>query len=101
MYSSPNIFRVNKSRRMRWAGYATRMGERQVSYTVFAGKPERRIPLGRNRRRWEDNIKIEFCEVEGCLDWIDMVWNRNSWRALVNAIRNLRVAQNAGNFVTS
>jgi len=54
------------------------------------GKPER-IPFGRNRRRWEDNIKMEFSEVEGGTDWVDMYWDRNSWRALVNAIINIRV----------
>jgi hypothetical protein len=67
LHSSPVIFRVNKSRKMRWAGHVTRMGDRRVSYTVFVGKPEGRIQLGRNRRRWENNIKMEFSEVEGSM----------------------------------
>jgi hypothetical protein len=54
------------------------MGERRGSYTVFVEKPERRIPLGRNRRRWEDNIKMEFSEVEGGMDGVDVAWDRNS-----------------------
>jgi hypothetical protein len=78
LYSSTNILRVNKSRRLKWAGHITRMGERRDSYTFFVGKPERMIPLGRNRRRWEDNIKMGFSEVEWGMDWVDMAWDRNS-----------------------
>jgi hypothetical protein len=59
LYSSPNIIRVIKSRRLRWAGHAARMGERRA----LVGKPEGRIPLGRPRRRWEDNIKMDLREV--------------------------------------
>jgi len=69
LHHSSNILRVNKSRRMGWAGHVTRMGERRGSYTCFVGKPESRITLGRNRRTWEDNIKMEFSEVEGDMDW--------------------------------
>jgi len=90
-YSSPNIIRVNKSRRTKWAGHVTHMGERRGSYMFFVGKPERRIPLGRNRRRWEDNIKMGFSEVEGGMDWVDMAWDRNRWRAVVITIMKLRV----------
>jgi hypothetical protein len=58
LYSSPDIVRVIKSRRMRWTGYVARMGERRGVYRVFVGKPEGKRPIGRHRRRWEDNIKI-------------------------------------------
>ena len=58
LYSSPNIVRVIKSRRMRWAGYVARMGEERRVYRVLLGKPEGKRPLGRSRRRWEDNIRI-------------------------------------------
>jgi len=72
LYSSPNIVRVIKSRRMRWAGHVPRMGERGV-YTVLVGKPEGQRPLGRPRRRWVDNIRTDLEEV-GCgyMDWIGL-----------------------------
>jgi len=91
LYSSPNIFRVIKSRRMRLVGHVERMGERRSIYSVLVGKPEGKRPLGRPRRRWEDNIKMDLWEV-GCegMDWIDMAQDRDTWRALVNAVMNLR-----------
>ena len=58
--SSPNIVRVIKSRRMRWAGHVARMGEERGAYRVLVGKPERRSTLGRPRRKWVDNIRMEF-----------------------------------------
>jgi hypothetical protein len=58
LYSSPNIVRVIKSRRMRWVGHVVRMGEGRGVYRVLVGRPEGKRPLGRPRRRWEDNIKI-------------------------------------------
>jgi hypothetical protein len=58
LYSSPNIIRVIKSRRLRWAGYVAHMGERRGAYRTLVLKPEGRRPLGRPRRRWEDNIKL-------------------------------------------
>jgi hypothetical protein len=60
LYSSPNIIRVIKSRTLRWAGHVARMGERRGAYRVLVGKPEGRRPLGRPRRRWEDNIKMDL-----------------------------------------
>ena len=65
LYSSPIIIRTNKSRRMRWAGHVARMGERRGVCRVLVGKPEGKRPLGRPRRKWEDNIKIDLQEV-GC-----------------------------------
>jgi len=65
LYSSPNIVRVIKSRRMRWAGHVARMGEERGVYRVFVGKPEGKRPLGRHRRRWVDNIRTDLQEV-GC-----------------------------------
>jgi hypothetical protein len=62
-YSSPNIIQVTKSRRLRWAGHVTRMGERRGAYRALVGKPEGRRPLGRPRHRWENNIKMDLREV--------------------------------------
>jgi len=92
LYCSPNIFRVTKSRRMRWVGYVAGMGERRGVYRVLVGKPEGKRPLGRPRRRWEDNIKMDLQEV-GCdvTDWIDLAQDRDRWRAFVNAVMKLRV----------
>jgi hypothetical protein len=65
------------------------------------GKPEGKRPLGRPRRKWEDNIRIDIQEV-GCeCDWIGLALDRETWRALVSAVRNLRVPYKAGNFLTS
>jgi hypothetical protein len=78
------------------------MGEGRGAYRVLVGRPEGRTPLGRPRRRWEDNIKMDLKEVGwGGMDWIDVAQDRDRWRALVNAVMNLRVPQNAGNFLTS
>jgi hypothetical protein len=71
LYCSPNIIRVIKSRRIRWAGHVARVRERRCVYKVLVGKPEGKRPLGRPRRRWEDNIKIDL-QVVGCVgkDWM-------------------------------
>jgi len=68
------------------------MGERRGVYRVLVGKPDGKRPLGRPRRRWEDNIKMDFQEV-GCggMDWIELAQDRDIWPALVNAVMNLRV----------
>ena len=92
LYSSPNIVRVIKSRRMRWVGHVARMGEEREVYRVLVGKPEGRRPLGRRRRRWVDNIRMDLQEV-GCgyMDWIGLAQDRDRWRTLVSAVMNLRV----------
>jgi hypothetical protein len=92
LYSSPNIVRVINSRRMRWAGHVARMGEGRGVYRVLVGKPEGRRPLGRPRRRWEDNIRIDLRKVGcGCVDWMEMTQDRDRWLALVSAVMNVRV----------
>ena len=91
MYSSPNIVRVIKLRRMRWAGHVAHMGEKGV-YRVLLGKPEGKRPLARPRRRWVDNIRMDLQEVEcGYMDWIGLAQDRDRWRTLVSAVMNLRV----------
>ena len=92
LYSSPNIVRVIKSRRMRWAGHVARMGEGRGVYRVLVGKPVGRRPLGRPRRRWDDNIRMDLREMgRGCVDWMELAQDRDRWRALVSAVMNLQV----------
>jgi hypothetical protein len=91
LYSSPNIIRTIKSRRMRWAGYVARMGETRNAYRILVGKSEGRRPLGRLRRRWVDNIKMGREIGWDGLDWVDLAQDRDHWRALVNTVMNLRV----------
>jgi len=92
LYSSPNIVREIRSRVMSWAGHVARMGERRGIYRVLVGKPEGKRPLGKPRLRWEDNIKMDLQEVGcGSMDWIELAQDRDRWRALVNALMNLRV----------
>jgi hypothetical protein len=91
LYSSPNIVRMIKSRRMRWAGHVERMGEERGLYRVLVGKPEGKRPLGRPRRRWVDNIRTGVQEV-GCgyVDWIGLAQDRDRWRTLVSAVVKIR-----------
>ena len=92
LYSLPNIVRVVKSRRMRWAGHVARMGEDRGVHRMLVGKPEGKRPLGRPRRRWEDNIKMDLQEVGGGRwDWMELAQDRDRWRALVSTVRNFRV----------
>jgi hypothetical protein len=92
LYSSPSIIRIIKSRRMRWAGHVARMGGKRNAYRLLLGKSEGKRPLGRPRRRWVDNIKMDLLEIGwGGVDWIGLAQDRNKWRALVNAVMNLRV----------
>jgi hypothetical protein len=87
LYSSPSIIRMIKSRRMRLAGHVARMGEKRNAYRILVGKP-----LGRPRRRWVDNIRMDLGELgwDG-MDWIKLAQDRDQWRALVNTVMNLRV----------
>jgi GH43 family beta-xylosidase len=92
LYSSPNIIRMIKSRRMRWAGHAARIEETTNACRILVGNPEVKRPLRRPRRRWVDNIKIDLREIEwDGMDWIDLVQDRDQWRALVNMVMNLWV----------
>jgi len=92
LYSLPNIVRVVKSRRMRWAGHVARMGEDRGVHRVLVGKPEGKRPLRRPRRRWEDNIKMDLQEVGGGRgDWMELAEGRDRWRALVGTVRDFRV----------
>ena len=82
MYSSPNIIRNLKSRRLRWAGHAARMEQFRNAYRVLVGKPESKRHLGRPRRRWEDNINMDLREV-GCDPEDALAEDRDQWRAYV------------------
>jgi len=92
LYCSPNIVRVIKSIRIRWAGHVASMGKERGVYRVLVGKPEGKRPLGRPRPRWVDNIWMDLRKV-GCgyMDWIRLAQDRDRWRTLVSAVMNLRV----------
>ena len=87
LYSSPNIVRVIKSRKMSWTGHVARMFEERVAYRLLVGKPEGKRPMGRPRRRWVD-LREVGC---GYMDWIGLAQDRDRWRMLVSAVMNLRV----------
>jgi hypothetical protein len=92
LYLLPNIVRVVKSRRMRWAGRVARMGEDRIVYRVFVGKPEGKRPSGRPRRRWENNITMVLQEVGGGRgNWMELAQDRDRWRVLVGTLRDFRV----------
>jgi len=77
---------------MRWAGHVARMGEGRGVHRVLVGRPEGKRQLGRPRRRWEDNIKMDLQEVGvSCEDWMELAQDRDRWRALVSTVMNLRV----------
>jgi hypothetical protein len=77
---------------MRCAGHVARKRGKRKAYSLLVGKPEGRRPLGRPRRRWLDNIRMDVVEVGwGVVDWIGLARDRDRWRALVNSVLNLRV----------
>jgi hypothetical protein len=92
LYSSPNIVRVIKSTRMKWAGHVARMQEGKSVYRVLVARPEGKRPLRKPRRRWEDNIKMDLREtgIDGA-NWIQLAQDRVQWRVFVNTVMNLRV----------
>jgi hypothetical protein len=92
LYSSPNITRQIKSRRMRWVGHVAHMGEERKVYRALGEKPEERRPFGRPMRRWEDGIRMDLREIGWeSVDWIQLVQDRDQWQALVNTVMNLQV----------
>jgi hypothetical protein len=92
LYSSPCIVRVIKARTIRWAAHVACMGEVRGAYNILVGRPEGRRPLGRPRRRWEDNIKMDLREIGfGDVNWIHLAQDRDRWRALVDMVISLRV----------
>jgi hypothetical protein len=92
LYSSPNIIREIKSRRMRCAGHVARMGAERNVYRVLMGKSEGKRRLGRPRHRWEDGIRMGLREIFwGSVDWIQLAQDRDRWRVLVNTVMNQRV----------
>jgi hypothetical protein len=92
LYSSPDIIRQIKSRRLRWAGHVASMGEGRNVYRVLVGKPEGKRPLERPRLRWEDGIKMDLRQIGwGGVEWIHLAQDRHRWRAVVNAVMNPRV----------
>ena len=92
LYSLPNIIRRLKSRQLRWAGHVARTEQSRNAYRVLMGKSEGKRPLGRPRRRWEDNIRMDLREVDRDQgEWIDLAEDRDQWRTYVRAVMNLRV----------
>jgi transcription termination factor 2 len=87
-----SIVRVIKARRMRWVGHVAGMGEVRGAYNILVGRPEGRRPLGKPRRRWKDNIKMDLREIGfEDVDWIHLAQDRDRWQALVNMVMNLWV----------
>jgi hypothetical protein len=93
LYSSPNIVKVIKARRMRWAGHVTRIGEGRDVHRVLIGRPEVKRPLERRWRRWEDNINLDLREIgiDG-VNWIQLDQDRVQWWAFVNTVMNFRAS---------
>jgi hypothetical protein len=92
LYFPSNIVRVMKSRRIRWVGHVTCMGQGRGMYRVLVGKPEGKRPLGRPWCRWEDNIKMDLQAVGyEDMDWMKLALDRDRWQALLNAVMNLQI----------
>jgi hypothetical protein len=92
LYTSPSIIRMVTSRRMRWAEHVARMGENMNACRILVRNAEGERPLGRQRHRWVDNIKMHLIEIGwNGVHWIDMAQDRGQWRAFVNTVLNLRV----------
>jgi hypothetical protein len=92
LYSSPNIIKIFKSMRLRWTGHVAQMREMRIEYRLLVIKPEEKGLLGRQRRRWVDNIRINLEEAGwGDVDWIGLAQDRDRWRALMNSVLNPRV----------
>jgi hypothetical protein len=92
LYSSQDVIREIKSRRVRWAEHVARMGEERKVFKILVGKLEEKRPLGRSRRRWEDGIRMDLREMGwGCVEWIQLAENRDRSWTVVNAVMNLQV----------
>ena len=92
LYRSPNIVRVIKPRRLRWAEHVAKMEEARSSFKILTGTRAGKIPLKRSKRRWEDNIRIDLKEIViNTRNWVDSAQDRDYWRAFVNAALHLRV----------
>jgi hypothetical protein len=102
MQCSPSIIiKMIKSRMMRWTGHIARIGANRNAYRILVGKPEGKRPLGKPKRRWKYNIRLDLREIGwGGMDWIDLAQDRNQWRALVNTVMNLLIQQNTANFLS-
>jgi hypothetical protein len=93
LYSSPNIVRAIKSRRMRWVGHVARMEEGRGVYEALVGRPKDKRPLGRQRRRWEDNIKLDHRKIgiDGA-NWIQLAQNGVRWRPFTSTLMDILVS---------
>jgi hypothetical protein len=92
LYSLPNIIKMIKSRRMKWAGHLARIGAARNAYRILVGKPEGKRPLGIPTRRWVDNIKMDITKIgRDGMDYVDLAQDRDQWKALVIMAMNLRV----------
>jgi hypothetical protein len=96
------VIRMIKSRKIRWAGHVARMEENGNAYGIFVGYPEGKRPLGKPRRSWMDEIKMNLRDIEwDGVDMVDLAQDRDQRRALVNTVMNLRVPRNFGKFLSS
>jgi hypothetical protein len=101
-HASPDITKVIKSRKTRWAWHVERMGEIRNVYKILVRKFEGKRPLRRPTRRWEDNIIIDLRVIGWeVVDWIHLAQDRNQWRVVVKTVMNLRVPSKVGNFLTN